>query len=85
MGYLSSYYFGNDLLANDILWYVKKERRGSMTGPRLLKAFRTWAKERGAREVCMGVSTAVDVDRTHKLLSRMGFEHVGGIFKEALT
>ena len=85
MGYLSSYYFGNDLLANDILWYVKKERRGSMTGPRLLKAFRSWAKERGASEVCMGVSTAVDVDRTHELLSRMGFEHVGGIFKEVLT
>ena len=85
MGYLSSYYFGNDILANDILWYVKKERRGSMTGPRLLKAFRVWAKERGANEVCMGVSTAVDIDRTHKLLSRMGFKHVGGTFKEALT
>jgi len=85
MGYLSPYYFGNDLLANDILWYVKKERRGSMMGLRLLKAFRVWAKERGASEVCIGVSTAVDVDRTHELLSRMGFKHVGGTFKEALT
>jgi len=85
MGYLNRYYFGNDLLANDILWYVKKERRGSMVGIRLLNAFRNWAKERGASEVCIGVSTALDVDRTHGLLSRMGFDHVGGTFKEALT
>lgn len=84
MGYLTPYYFGKDLLASDILWYVKRDRRGSMMGIRLLKAFRSWAKERGAKEVCIGVSTAVDVDRTHKLLSCMGFEHVGGTFKEAI-
>jgi len=84
MGYVSRYYFGNDLLANDILWYVRKDKRGSMIGIRLLNAFRDWAKERGAREVCIGVSTALDLDRTHKLLSRMGLVHVGGTFKEAI-
>ena len=84
MGHLVPYYFGNDLLANDILWYVRKDRRGSMVGIRLLNAFRDWAKERGASEICIGVSTALDLDRTHKLLSRMGFTHVGGTFKEAV-
>jgi len=84
IGQLVPYYFGNDLLANDILWYVREDKRGSMMGIRLLNAFRDWAKERGASEVCIGVSTALDLDRTHKLLSRMGFTHVGGTFKEAV-
>jgi len=84
MGYVSLYYFGNDLLANDIVWYVRKDRRGSMTGIRLLNAFRDWAKERGASEICIGVSSALNLDRTHKLMSRMGFNHVGGIYKEAV-
>ena len=84
VGQLVPYFFGNDLLANDIVWYVREDRRGSMMGIRLLNAFRDWAKERGASEVCIGVSTALDLDRTHKLLSRMGFTHVGGTFKEAV-
>ena len=84
MGHIVPYYFGNDLLASDTVWYVRKDRRGSMIGIRLLNAFRDWAKERGASEICIGVSSALNLDRTHKLLSRVGFDHVGGIFKEAV-
>lgn len=83
MGDISLYYFGNDKIASDKLWYVQKERRGTITGIRLLNAFCAWAKEAGANEICIGVSTALDIDRTHKLLSRMGFTHVGGTFKAA--
>lgn len=81
MGSITPYYFGNDTIASDQLWYVKQGRRGSMLGVKLLKAFRSWARENNASEVCVGVSTAVDLDRTHKLLSRLGFTHVGGTFK----
>jgi len=81
MGNIMAYYFGNDTIASDHLWYVKQDSRGTILGVRLLNAFRSWARENNASEVCIGVSTAVDLDRTHKLLGRLGFSHVGGTFK----
>ena len=84
MGQLVPYYFGDDFMASDHLWYVRKDKRGSMVGIRLLKAFSKWAKSKGAKEVCIGVSTNVNTDRTHELLTRMGFSHVGGTYKETV-
>jgi len=81
MGYLTPYYFGNDMLACDHLWYVDPKYRGSRTGLRLLKEFRSWSLDLGAKEVCIGVSTGTDVDRTGALLERIGFVHVGGTYK----
>lgn len=81
MGYLTPYYFGNDILACDHLWYVDPSYRGSRTGLRLLKEFRSWALDHGAKEVCIGISTGTDVDRTGALLERIGFAHVGGTYK----
>lgn len=80
-GYITDYYFGHGLLANDILWYVRPENRGSRVGLALLKAFEDWALERGVSEVCLGVSTAVDLERTAQILSNRGYHHVGGNFK----
>ena len=81
MGYLTPYYFGNDILATDHLWYVAPKYRGTRTGLRLLKDFRTWALDHGSREVCIGISTGTDVDRTGAFLERLGFVHVGGTYK----
>ena len=81
MGYLTPYYFGNDILATDHLWYVDPEYRGTRVGLKLLKDFRSWAIKSGAKEVCIGISTGTDVDRTGALLERLGFNHVGGTYK----
>jgi GNAT superfamily N-acetyltransferase len=81
MGYVTDYYFGNDKIACDILWYVVPEARGSRAGIKLLKAFQVWAAQCGASEVCIGVSTAVEFERTGMLLQRLGYAHVGGNYK----
>jgi len=82
MGHLMPYYFGDDFMATDHLWFVSQEKRGSTVGVRLLKAFRKWAVNCGAHEICIGVSTGVETGRTHELLTRIGFSHVGGTYKE---
>ena len=81
MGYVTEYYFGRERLAHDILWYVLPEVRGSRAGLMLLKAFEDWAKERGVSEVCIGISTAVEFERTGAVLNRLGYVHVGGNYK----
>jgi len=84
-GCLAPYFFGQGTLASDFVWYVLPEHRGSRASIRLLKEFRSWAKEKGADELYMGVTTNVAADRTGQLLERLGFEFVGGNYKVALN
>lgn len=44
----------------------------------LLTGARTWAKARGAKEILLNVTSGKDLERTHKLMKRLGFEFVGG-------
>ena len=85
MGYLTRYFFGPGRMATELAWYVTPEKRGSMAGVRLLSAFRQWGKNKGAKEICVGVSTGTDLDRTEQLLKKSGFVKVGGIFKETVN
>jgi RimJ/RimL family protein N-acetyltransferase len=80
-GYVTPYYFGNDLIASDILWFVAPKHRGSRAGILLLQAFIKWSADRGASEVCIGISTAVAHEKTGRVLERFGFKHVGGNYK----
>jgi GNAT superfamily N-acetyltransferase len=84
-GSISPYFFSQGALASDFVWYVKPEYRGSRTAIKLLKAFRSWAKENNASELYMGVTTNIAADRTGELLQRLGFEHVGGNYRARLN
>ena len=83
-GSIAPYFFGRGSLASDFVWYVEPEYRGSRTAIRLLKEFKSWATAMGASELYMGVTTDVSAARTGKLLTRLGFEHVGGNYKVEL-
>jgi GNAT superfamily N-acetyltransferase len=83
-GKLATYPFCNETLATDLGFFVAPEHRASTAAVRLLRAFRAWAKERGAREVSLGVSSGVDVERIGALYERMGFRAMGGIYRERL-
>jgi GNAT superfamily N-acetyltransferase len=84
-GYLIDYYFCNETLVNDEVLFVKPDHRGGMTAVRLIDRLRQWAKDRGARELCLGISTNVRIEATGKLYERLGFTHVGGIYKMNLN
>jgi GNAT superfamily N-acetyltransferase len=84
-GSVNPYLFSRGSVASDFAWYVKPEFRGSRISLRLLKSFTEWAKERGADNLYMGVSTNVTADRTGEVLKRRGFEHVGGNYRMRLN
>lgn len=82
IGFISEYYFGRDLCAYDLLFFVHPFKRGGLAAVRLIKAFEEWAFENGAKEVCTGTTTMVDPERTAKLFERLGYTIVGSIFKK---
>jgi GNAT superfamily N-acetyltransferase len=80
-GGVSSYFFSPKRKAYDHVWFVVPEHRGSRTAVLLLKRFLDWAKSREASEVFVGVTTNIAPEKTGKLLSRLGFKHVGGNYR----
>ena len=81
MGHVSEYFFGRDLIASEVLWYVARPVRGGILGVRLLRGFEDWARGLGVSEVSVGISTGIAQDRTGDLLGRRGYVHAGGIYK----
>lgn len=60
----------------DVLFYVKKEHRGSHAAVELLTAGKQWAKQQGAVSFQMGAFSGIDT-RAEGLYSKMGMEHFG--------
>jgi GNAT superfamily N-acetyltransferase len=83
-GYLTDYFFCNEKMACDMILYVVQEYRGSSAAARLIRAFRLWAVEHGAREMCLGISSNINTERTGRFYERMGFTHCGGVYKQRL-
>jgi GNAT superfamily N-acetyltransferase len=83
-GYLTDYFFCDERIACDAVLFIDQKYRGSTAARRLIRAFRSWANESGARELCLGISLNVDIERAGKFYERMGLERVGGVYKERL-
>lgn len=54
-----------------------KNRRGS-AAIKLQHGFRNWARNRGARSISINVTSGIHMQRTDKLLQRLGFKVSGG-------
>ena len=53
----------------------------------MLAQLDSWALNKGAREVCLGISNAIDAEevaRTGRFYERLGYSWVGGVYKKAL-
>ena len=74
VGMCAEHYFGHDKIASDLLLYVTPEARGGTAAVRLIKAYDKWAREAGAKEIHVGVSTGVNEERTVKLYEKLGFD-----------
>lgn len=80
VGFVSEHFFGHDLMANDLAFYVDKEHRGGTIGFRLLRKFEAWAKLNGAKVVTLGISTGIEAKRTGELYRRMDYIYNGEMF-----
>lgn len=80
-GYISEYYFSEELVANDIAWFVVREKRGTRIGLRLLDCFEHWAKERGASEIRIGYSTDINPAAFDSLMKKRKYSMVGANYR----
>lgn len=81
LGHTTEYMFSREKLACDILFYVDPTMRGTFAGVKLIHAFVQWSHRVGARECCLGVSAMYDNSKNYKLLEKLGFSPMGGVFK----
>jgi GNAT superfamily N-acetyltransferase len=79
--YVSQPYFSEDLVVYDHVWYVGKEARGTMVGPRLLKHLAEWAKLCRAKAVFVTLGSDVSQERVGKLVEKLGYSHLGGYYR----
>lgn len=61
-------------VAAEVALYVMPEHRGGRAFPRLVQAYRAWAKQQGATKAYMGVSTGIHPERTVHAYERLGFK-----------
>lgn len=81
-GRLDTFFFNRLTIASDFAFFVLPEWRGKTRDTvRSVQTFKNWARQRGATEVCVGISTNVEAERTGQMLTRLGFQHVGGTYK----
>lgn len=84
-GYVTDYFFCDELVACDVILFVERAFRGGSAAARLIEAFREWAAARGARELCLGVSTNINKELMDRFYKTLGFTHVGGLYKLPLN
>lgn len=80
MGSCDEYWWSRATYATDLVFY--SENAGD--GIRVAKHFVAWARQRGAVEVTLGVSSGLAVDRTDDLYQRIGLNKIGGMYMRFL-
>ena len=81
-GMVTPYWFGNQQIASDLALFVDQTKRGGRTALKLIKAYESWATSHGVQEICLGVTTGVEADRTVQLYDRLGYPESGIICKK---
>lgn len=84
MAYITPYYFGNDLLAQELALFIAPEYRGGSLAVKMTKRYMKWASDRGVKEIMAGASMGIKSDKVRSLYERLGFETIGFIFKKRI-
>ena len=78
VGAIEQYFFCDYTVASSVFLFVDPKERGGLAALKLILAFRAWAKNRGAKEMYIGVAGGVLVERTGRFLQRLGLKFTGG-------
>lgn len=80
MAMLSEYWFNHEVMASDLVLFVKPESRGKRIGFKLIRAYVDWANACRI-EAHLSISTGVEVESTGRLYEKFGFQNVGGNYR----
>ncbi|WP_294609752.1 GNAT family N-acetyltransferase [uncultured Gilliamella sp.] len=64
---------GLELIASEVAFFVRPEFQGSITAFRLIKGYESWAKQKGANHIELGVSSGLNQERTLYMYSALGY------------
>lgn len=76
-GIISTTFFSQAPACKDMVWFVRKDRRGSLAALKLVADFEQWGLDRGVRDFYLGQTTGVRIEATMKLYEHLGYEVVG--------
>lgn len=74
-------YGKNDIIAKDIMLYVKPKYRGTSIAVRMIAEYEKWAEKNNAKRICLEHSCGMNLDRMFKGL---GFEPYAKTFKKGV-
>ena len=83
-GGVTEFWFGHDLVGFDYALFLLPDHRVGSIAYRLLVAFESWCKRRGAREIRLGITTGINVEATSSFYLRMGYADAGRLFTKEL-
>jgi GNAT superfamily N-acetyltransferase len=72
-GMSAAHWSSDDVVAQEVSFFMAPEARGSMVAVRLILALQAWGEIRGAKWLQAGTSTGLDPERTAGLYERLGF------------
>lgn len=70
---IMDHWFGHDRYACDICTYVAPDARGSLAFPRMIAAYEAWCRIRNVREIHVGFSSAVQLEKVQRYYQRLGY------------
>jgi N-acetylglutamate synthase-like GNAT family acetyltransferase len=77
VGAVMEHYFGNDRMSFDYAIFIRKDKRGGYTAPRLIDEYKRQAKALGAKIIMLAPSTDINIEKTAELFERMEFRRIG--------
>lgn len=80
IGVIGKTFFGDSLIADDVLIYVKKKYRCKGFAEDAVNSFVKWARDNGAKRVSLGQSTGVCGEEFKAVAKSCGFKKLGEIF-----
>jgi GNAT superfamily N-acetyltransferase len=76
------YFFSEEKLAVDTLFFIRKENRKKSGAKRLLDSYFTWAESHNIREICLSTTNGVDTDKIENMYTKLGFHNSGVMYKK---
>lgn len=76
-GIISTTFFSQAPACKDMVWFVRKSKRGGLAALLLVADFEQWGLDRGVRDFYLGQSTGVAIETTAKLYEHLGYKVVG--------
>lgn len=78
---LVPHWASDDLTSCDLALFMAPQARGTLAPARLLNQYAQWARDRGARQIMLGVMTGVSVAQTVALCERLGWRQAGVVME----